>query len=73
MVLKTTAVARQLLNSDHIGIRTDANETGMVFSTRSTPRCYKQDSWGNESVVRQLPAGKNMSTEAEDIVGIHRL
>jgi hypothetical protein len=28
------------------------------------------DSWSNESVVRQPPAGKNVSTEAEDIVGI---
>jgi hypothetical protein len=25
--------------------------TGPVFSTRSMPRCYKQDSWNNESVV----------------------
>jgi hypothetical protein len=42
-----------------------------VFSVRSVPRCYKQDSWSNELVVRQSPAGKNVSTEAEDIVGIH--
>jgi hypothetical protein len=28
------------------------------------------DSSSNELVVRQSPAGKNMSTEAEDIVGI---
>jgi hypothetical protein len=28
------------------------------------------DSWSNELVVRQLPAGKNVSTEAEDIVTI---
>jgi hypothetical protein len=26
-------------------------------------------SWSNELVVEQSPAGKNMSTEAEDIVG----
>jgi hypothetical protein len=46
---------------------------------RSMPRSYKQDShsesvtvdsWSNESVVRQPPAGKNVSTEAEDIVGV---
>jgi hypothetical protein len=48
----------------------------MVFSVHSLPRCYKQDSqlrvnsWNNEVVVRQSPASKNMSTEAEDIVGI---
>jgi hypothetical protein len=30
------------------------------------------DSWSNELVVRQSPAGKNVSTEAEDIVGIRR-
>jgi hypothetical protein len=28
------------------------------------------DSWNNELVVRQSPAGMNLSTEAEDIVGI---
>jgi hypothetical protein len=42
----------------------------MVFSVRSLPRCYKQDSWSNELIVRHSPAGKNMNTEAEDIVGI---
>jgi hypothetical protein len=42
----------------------------MVFSVRSVPRCYKQDSWGNELLVRQLPASKNERMEAEDIVGI---
>lgn len=30
----------------------------------------KQDSWSPELVVGQLPAGKNLSTEAEDIVEI---
>jgi hypothetical protein len=38
-----------------------------VFSVQSVPRCYKQDNWSNELGVRQSPAGKNMSTEAEDI------
>jgi hypothetical protein len=42
-----------------------------MFSVRSIPRCYKQDSWSNELVVRQSPASKNVSTEADDIVGIH--
>jgi hypothetical protein len=28
------------------------------------------DSWHNELVVRQLTAGKNLSTESETIVGI---
>jgi hypothetical protein len=41
----------------------------MVFSTQSMLRCYKQNSWGNELVVGQSPASKNMSTEAGDIVG----
>jgi hypothetical protein len=41
-------------------------------------RCYKQnnqlgvDSWSNELVVRQAPAGKNLSTEGEDIVDIRQ-
>jgi hypothetical protein len=42
-----------------------------MFFVRSVPRCYKQDSWSNELVVRQSPAGKNVSMEAEDVVGIH--
>jgi hypothetical protein len=41
-----------------------------VFSVLSVPTCYKQDSWGSESVVRQLPVGKNVSMVAEDIVEI---
>jgi hypothetical protein len=43
----------------------------MVFYVPSVSRCYKQDSWSNELVVRQSPAGNNMSMEAEDVVGIH--
>jgi hypothetical protein len=31
----------------------------------------ESDSWSNKLVVRQSPAGKNVSTEAEDIVEIH--
>jgi hypothetical protein len=41
-----------------------------VFSVRLLPRCYKQDRWSNELVVRQSLNGKNVSTEAEDIVVI---
>jgi hypothetical protein len=41
-----------------------------VFSVRSVPRCHEQISWSNELVVRQSTAGKNVSSEAEDIVGI---
>jgi hypothetical protein len=33
-------------------------------------RQFRVDSWGNELVVRQLPVGKKMSSDAEDIVGI---
>jgi hypothetical protein len=48
--LKTTAVARQLLSSDHSVTPSDTNatialehrNTGTAFSTRSMPRCYKQ-------------------------------
>jgi hypothetical protein len=43
---------------------------GIMFSVRSVPRCYKQDRWSNELVVGRLPDCKNVSTEAEDIVGI---
>jgi hypothetical protein len=45
-------------------------KTRMVSSVQSVPRCYKHDSWNNDLVEGQSPAGKNMSTEAEDIVGI---
>jgi hypothetical protein len=40
-----------------------------VFSVRFVPRCYKQDNWSSVLVVGQSPAGKNVITEAEDIVG----
>jgi hypothetical protein len=52
--------AKQQLNSNR----------GAVFPVRSMPRCYKQNSWGNELVVGQSPASKNVSMEAEDSVGI---
>jgi hypothetical protein len=44
---------------------------GMVFSVQSVLGCYKQDSWSNELVVRQLQAIQNVSIEADDITGIH--
>jgi hypothetical protein len=37
---------------------------------RSVPRYYKRDIWSNELVMRESSAGKNLSTEAEDVVGI---
>lgn len=49
----------------------------MVFSVFFVLRCYKEesqpvrvDSWRNKLVVRQLPPGRNVSREADDIVGI---
>jgi hypothetical protein len=42
---------------------------GTVFSVQSA-ECYKQDSWSNELVVRQMPTGKNVRMEAEDPVAI---
>jgi hypothetical protein len=42
---------------------------GKVFSVRSVLRCYKQGNWSNELIVEDLPVGKNVSMEAEDIVG----
>jgi hypothetical protein len=37
---------------------------------RSAPKSYKQYNRSNELAVRQSPAGKNISMEAENIVGI---
>jgi hypothetical protein len=41
-----------------------------MLSVLSVPRCYKEENWSNELVVGQSQAGKNMSTEVEDIVVI---
>jgi hypothetical protein len=41
-----------------------------VFTVRTVPRGYKQESWRNEFLVRQLPFVKNVGMEAKDIVGI---
>jgi hypothetical protein len=41
-----------------------------VFSVWSVPRCHEQNSCSNELVVGQLPAVKNVSTEAEDTVEV---
>jgi hypothetical protein len=38
-----------------------------VFSVRSVLKSYKQDNCSSELVARQSLAGKNVSTEAEDI------
>jgi hypothetical protein len=64
--LLSNGVANKRLSTKTIGY----SNRGMVFSVLSMPKCYKQDSWSNESIVGQSPAGKNVSTEAEDIVGI---
>jgi hypothetical protein len=55
----STRSAKQQMNSYRV----------TVFYVRSVPRC-KQEIWSNELVVGQSAAGKNMSTEAEDIVEI---
>jgi hypothetical protein len=58
-----------------VGIPTDTNTTtdtatgNGVFCDVSAVS-YKQDSWGNELVVEESRTGKNISTEAEDFVGI---
>jgi pyrimidine operon attenuation protein/uracil phosphoribosyltransferase len=39
---------------------------------RPVKRCYNEDSWNNELVVRPSSVGKNVSTEAEDIVKIRQ-
>jgi hypothetical protein len=52
-------------------IATIGYNRGTVFSVQPVLRCYKQDSWSNVLVVRQSLAGRNMSMEAEDIVGNH--
>jgi hypothetical protein len=41
-----------------------------MFPVQSMSRCYKQDNWRNELALGQLPASKNMSLEAGEIVGI---
>jgi hypothetical protein len=42
-----------------------------VLPVQSVPRSYKWDSWNNELVMGQPPAGKIVSTVAKDMVGIH--
>jgi hypothetical protein len=39
---------------------------GTMFSVWSVPRCYKQNKSRVLLVVGQSPAGKDVSTEAED-------
>jgi hypothetical protein len=46
------------------------NNRGKVFSVPSVPRCYKEDNQSNELVVGESLIGKNVGTEAEDIVAI---
>jgi hypothetical protein len=66
-------IARQRPRKKHVCTAKIRNSNrGRVFLVRSVARCYKQYSWRNELVVGQPPAGKIVSTEAEDIVGIHQ-
>jgi hypothetical protein len=72
----TAAVARQRTTNNRLMVfsarsakQLNSNR-GTVFSVRSVPRRHKQDNWSNELVVGQSPAGKNVSTEADDIVRI---
>jgi hypothetical protein len=76
MVLKTTAIAIQWLCSDHMVIPTAAKAT---MDTATEERYFLCSPCRNvisrtvramSEFVRQLPAAKNRSTEAEDIVGI---
>jgi hypothetical protein len=58
-----SAVARQ---------RAANNNRRMVISAQSAKQqlnSNKGDNWSNELVVKQLSAGKNVSIEAEDVVG----
>jgi hypothetical protein len=48
------------------------NKRGTVFTVLSVARCYKQDNCSTELVLGQSPAGKNLSTETKDIVGIRQ-
>jgi hypothetical protein len=47
-----------------------AGEGQNQFSSQSVSYELRVDSWSNERVVRQSPAGENVSAEAEDIVAI---
>jgi hypothetical protein len=47
-----------------------AGEGQQQFNNQSELVELWVDSWSNELVVRHSPAGKNVSMEAEDIVGI---
>jgi hypothetical protein len=75
---RAVAIVRQWPTNNNRGMVFSAWSTkqqlnsirGPVFSVRSVPKFYKQDSWSNKLVVGQSPVGKNMSTEAEDTVGI---
>jgi hypothetical protein len=50
----------------HVCMATIGNSNrGMAFSVQSMSRCYKQDSSGNEFVVRQQPATKDGYMEVE--------
>lgn len=67
-------VARQATTQQLLLSNGSANKhvcMATVFSVRSVSIWCKQDIWSSELLVRELPASKNMSTEADNIVGIH--
>jgi hypothetical protein len=67
----TTPLTDNDFANKHVRKATIGNSNrGIVFSVRPIPRCYMKHSWSNELVVGQSPAGENVSTEAENIVGI---
>jgi hypothetical protein len=67
----TTAITKKGFTNRSVSTATVGyNNTETMFFVWSMPRCYKQDTWSNELVVRQSPAGKNVNMEAEDIVAI---
>jgi hypothetical protein len=66
----TTAVTNSFAKKNVCMATIGNSNSEMVFSVQSLLRCYKQNNWSNELIVRQSPAGKNVSMEAEDIVGI---
>jgi hypothetical protein len=65
---KTSNIQQPLVSNGFATI--ELQQRGTAISVRSMPRCYKQDSWSNELVAGQLPVGKNVSSEAEIVVGI---
>jgi hypothetical protein len=64
---------QQLYNNRYWATASGNSNRVTAFSVRSVLRCYKQKTWSDELVVRQSPACKNVSTEAEDTIRINHL